>query len=637
MQRSVLCLLAVIMTCDFMEAGLAGRGERAPELFGAPFTMGPGEEPESPLASPVLSLRSTSGTPLFSIEISVDVPPVPAGGGTVEGSMVINNLTGTTREVEVWIQGVLPDGHVKYRGPVMIMLGPMVSVQRSFSILLHEGSPSGSYTVAGFVGTDPGEIEATDTAAFYKLPVGTVKLQAEDGTAGDAFGISVGVDGTSLIVGAGYAASFTGSAYVFVNDNGSWVEEAKLSVPGGLHCAGGTCEFGFSTDISGEYAIVGSPWEGCCIDGAAHIFQKGDTGWEETAELTFGLSREAGWSVGISGDYAIVGEPDWLEGTVGAATVFHRNGDEWDVEAVLSGDSDEEYSYFGIAVAISGAYLVVGEPCEYCVDTETGAAYVYRRDGDSWVREAKLLPSDGAPHDEFGQSVTVSGESVLIAGGGAAYLFRRNGGSWDEEAILAAGGGENLGAVALDGERAVAGGPESVHLFAKNGATWEETGVLTAIDGMTGDSFGASVSLGDGEVVVGAYGDDEERGSVYVVSDPFAARGGSAVASEELHRSASAATAAATSVSLEPNYPNPFNPATTISYSLGRDMQVTLTIHNILGEVVSVLVEGFQAGGHHSTVWDGTNSGGHPVAGGVYFYRLGTEDGAIARPLILLK
>jgi hypothetical protein len=88
---------------------------------------------------------------------------------------------------------------------------------------------------------------------------------------------------------------------------------------------------------------------------------------------------------------------------------------------------------------------------------------------------------------------------------------------------------------------------------------------------------------------------------------------------------------------LDQNYPNPFNPSTNITYQLPQGAPVQLTIYNILGREVKILIHGYRDAGHHTAIWDGSNNQGVPVAGGVYIYRLqaGTHATAIRRMLYL--
>jgi hypothetical protein len=89
--------------------------------------------------------------------------------------------------------------------------------------------------------------------------------------------------------------------------------------------------------------------------------------------------------------------------------------------------------------------------------------------------------------------------------------------------------------------------------------------------------------------------------------------------------------------SISQNYPNPFNPSTVIEFDLPRRSHVTLTVCNILGQVVDVLVNREMEAGYKTVRWDGISSGGNHLATGIYFYRLATKDFTDSKKMILLK
>jgi len=90
-------------------------------------------------------------------------------------------------------------------------------------------------------------------------------------------------------------------------------------------------------------------------------------------------------------------------------------------------------------------------------------------------------------------------------------------------------------------------------------------------------------------------------------------------------------------LTLYQNYPNPFNPATTISFRLDQKAKVNLTVYNILGERVKVLIDGDREAGSQAVTWDGTDHFGVTVASGMYFYRLMVGDQVATRKMSLLK
>jgi hypothetical protein len=88
---------------------------------------------------------------------------------------------------------------------------------------------------------------------------------------------------------------------------------------------------------------------------------------------------------------------------------------------------------------------------------------------------------------------------------------------------------------------------------------------------------------------------------------------------------------------LNQNYPNPFNAGTVITYTLSQDGEVKLDVYNILGRLVTSLVNGFQSAGMQNANWDGTDLSGRPVASGIYFYRLAAGNAVESRKMTLMK
>ena len=86
------------------------------------------------------------------------------------------------------------------------------------------------------------------------------------------------------------------------------------------------------------------------------------------------------------------------------------------------------------------------------------------------------------------------------------------------------------------------------------------------------------------------------------------------------------------------NYPNPFNPATTIHYGLPDEQHVNVTVYNLLGEKIATLVDGeLKTAGHHMVIWDGQNEAGHSVASGLYIYQLRGESVTLTKTMMLVK
>jgi hypothetical protein len=195
----------------------------------------------------------------------------------------------------------------------------------------------------------------------------------------------------------------------------------------------------------------------------------------------------------------------------------------------------------GISVAVSGDTLIVGASrANMGGNNNQGAAYVFTRSDANWSQQQKLAAPDGAAFDEFGISVAVS-ENTLIVGAhqansggnnsqGAAYVFTRSGASWSLQQKLVAAdgvGADYFGrSVALDGETALVGARRATvggntdqgaaYVFTRSGASWSQQQKLVAADGADSDRFGYSVALDGETALVGAYGDNTNQGAAYV-------------------------------------------------------------------------------------------------------------------------
>ncbi len=151
-----------------------------------------------------------------------------------------------------------------------------------------------------------------------------------------------------------------------------------------------------------------------------------------------------GISVSISGDVAVVGAylDDDNGGNSGSAYIFRFNGVSWVQEAKLTASDGAVSVLFGVSVSISGDVAVVGALGDDDNGDFSGSAYVFVKDPGGWVdmtETAKLTASDGAAFDQFGISVSISGDVVvvganggdgIVADSGAAYVFVKPPGGW---------------------------------------------------------------------------------------------------------------------------------------------------------------------------------------------------------------
>ncbi len=255
-------------------------------------------------------------------------------------------------------------------------------------------------------------------------------------------------------------------------------------------------EFGSSVAINASDTIVaGAPQAGAEeYQGVAYVFitPPGAQRWSQQATLTASDGAaydEFGTSVAIDGDTIVVGAPQHHVGSdahQGAAYVFTYSGGEWTQAATLTASDGAADDEFGTSVAIDGDTIIVGAPQHQVgPNTDQGAAYVFSGSGGSWTQQAELIASTGAAGDWFGASVAVSGDTVLVgatqpsSGAGAAYTYSYSGTGWGSEYKL----------VATDG-------------------------------GAEGDDFGCSVALSGSEALIGAkqhqVGLNTQQGAAYL-------------------------------------------------------------------------------------------------------------------------
>ncbi|MCK9517380.1 MAG: FG-GAP repeat protein, partial [Ottowia sp.] len=330
------------------------------------------------------------------------------------------------------------------------------------------------------------------------------KLLASDGAGGDQFGISVTIsgDGNTAVVGSRYdddKGAQSGSAYIFTRSGSTWTEQAKLLANDGA----ASDNFGVSVAISGDgnTATVGAYLDDDkgYNSGSAYVFTRSGSTWTQQAKLiaSDGVDSDYfGYSVAISGDgnTAVIGayQDDDKGSNSGSAYVFTRSGITWTQQAKLIASDGAASDFFGRSVAISGDgnTAIVGVYQDDDKGSSSGSAYVFTRSGTTWIQQAKLIASDGAATDEFGQSVAIS------ADGNTAIVGAKN----DDDK------GGNSG---------------SAYVFTRSGITWTEQAKLLANDGAANDFFGFSVAIsGDGLLaVVGACADDDlgtDSGSAYI-------------------------------------------------------------------------------------------------------------------------
>ncbi|MBL8217152.1 MAG: hypothetical protein JNK87_40905 [Bryobacterales bacterium] len=476
-----------------------------------------------------------------------------------------------------------------------------------------------------------------DSGARYPITIDPwaqqVYLKASNSQAYDYFGFSVAISGDTVVVGAPYEDSSTtgvnttpnndgtnsGAAYVFVRSNSEWTQQAYLKASN----TGASDYFGHSVAIDGNTIVVGAYGEASNATsssgdqtndsanaaGAAYVFVRSAGSWSQQAYLKASNSASndrfaahlaiSGETivVGAEGNDASVAGPPLTDN--GAAYVFTRSGAAWTQQAYLKSINAGEGDMFGHSVGISGNIIVVGAWKEDSnargiggsgadnSSADSGAAYIFSRSGTTWPLQAYLKSSNSDPGDGFGESVAISGTTVVIGArfedgngtsagdnslrdSGAAYVFVASGGGWVQQAYLkaanpdmddwfggffvdalqqTAAGPSGAAAVAVSGDLIVVGASRedgsavgasnvytngtlnagAAYVFARTAGTWAQQAYLKASNHIGGDDyFGCAVAISGDTAVIGAIWEDSNGTGVNGSQDNRSADGAGA-------------------------------------------------------------------------------------------------------------
>ena len=447
-------------------------------------------------------------------------------------------------------------------------------------------------------------------------PAEPVKIFPLRSGARDEFGSSVALSGDTAMIGAPGNEKATGAVFVFTyNPAGArWQQQAKLTAQ---DKATGD-QFGWSIAIDENVAIIGARFDDDHgkSSGSAYIFAHNGESWVQQAKLTAAdgaASDNFGQSVSVSEGFAIVGAPKHAHAGLkqaGAAYIFGREGDTWIPQAKLTENEPGAKNQFGVSVSISGDVAIVGAPSSDGTATDTGAAYIFNRLGDAWIQHTKLTAKDADEHDQFGNAVSIFYNIALV------------GAKFDDEL------GNDAGAA---------------YSFLREGDTWVQKKKAT-IEGkdMQPDirvHLGISVSIRSVYAIAGGEVADGDIGAAYIYD---VARDLDAPFPVESRFLSATTLGRLKHTALYQNFPNPFNPETWFPYQLSNDANVAFHIYNVSGKLVRELDLGMrQKGGyldkHKAAYWDGKDQLGQSVSSGIYIYDFSAGEFRASRKMIVLK
>ena len=284
----------------------------------------------------------------------------------------------------------------------------------------------------------------------------------------------------------------------------------------------GAFEFGYSVSVSGNYAIVGAPkhyfdesgsnsmqWAG-----AAFLFERDGSGnWTEVQKIVpsdRAVNDRFGYSVFISGDFAYVGaifEDEDAAGSntlsgAGSAYIFERVAGTWtQIQKIVASDR-EDLAFFGNSISVSGDYMIVGAYNETKDASglnslsDAGAAYFFQRSGGVWSQMQKVVGSYRNFGDQFGWSVSISGDYAVV-------------GVIDEDED--ASGANTL---------ATAG---AAYIFERSGGTWSQVKMLVSSARESNAKYGHSVSISGDYVAIGSIYEDTDASNANALTSAGAA------------------------------------------------------------------------------------------------------------------
>jgi trimeric autotransporter adhesin len=437
-------------------------------------------------------------------------------------------------------------------------------------------------------------------------------IKAPNPGEGDRFGDRIAIAGDLLVIGAPFedssatgassaqgddALADSGAVYVFERSGDAWVERALLKASN----ADAADRFGYAVAAAGDTIVVSAPFEDSAatgIDGEANDEQLVDSGAVYVFERVEGRFREQaylkpsrgtggdqfGASLALTGDSLVIGAPSddgrialaesaiaaiggaaiapasLLSPKSGAAYVFARTATGWSEAAYLQANDAAGGDRFGGSVTAAGDTIVVGAEGASAGGEgalQSGAAYVFVREGLAWTMQAKLTPSTSEAFYGFGASVGLSADTLVVGAygasrpqpaqvaeregadeaqtyvAGAAYVFERQAGGFAQTAqlqpaqssaldwfgvsvkiagdsIMVGAEGEDSSATAFDGDQRNEDSVDSgaAYLFSRVDGAWSQQTYFKPSKTAPGQRFGARIAMSEQTIAVGAPGEN---------------------------------------------------------------------------------------------------------------------------------
>lgn len=286
--------------------------------------------------------------------------------------------------------------------------------------------------------------------------------------------------------------------------------------------------FGSSVALDGDTAVIGAPAEdsssggvdgneastGAEGAGAAYVAIRGANGkWARQAYLkaeSSGKGDAFGTAVAISGNTIAVGAPR-DNSSRGSVYIFVRIGSTWSQQAVLAEPVPASGNEFGATVALEGNRLVITALNSNLIKYQGGAVYSFTRSGGTWTADATHPnpPEERyQSYDGFGYRLSLSGERVAVSewqGERSIFVMLHSGSGWSmEDSINLPGDTLEKSKIALDGDTLAATAPGVTHVYTRSGSAWIKQVSLTPFSAAATEGFGSSLALKGDLLAVGS-------------------------------------------------------------------------------------------------------------------------------------
>ena len=368
----------------------------------------------------------------YSVAISADTMAVGAyGDANGSGAVYVFHRTGTAWTQQAYLKASNADANDYFAASIALADDTLVV-----------GAIGERSNATGIDGNQLDNSTASAGAVYVFQRIGTTWTQqsyikSSQTTFGGGFGRAVALSQDSLAVGA----SGESVVYVFRRSGSTWGPPTSISVS---RPATDVSSFGNAVSLSENTLAVGDPYQdSSSYAGAVYVFQWNGTVWAQQAYLKAaitGVDDYFGGAIALSGDTLVVGaagedssaigidgnQTDDRADSAGAVYVFQRTGTAWAQQAYIKASNTGAKDGFGSSVAFAGDILAVGALGEGSSATGTGgdqasdsasysgAVYVFRRSGPTWVQESYLKASNTGQGDQLGGAMALSGDTLAV-------------------------------------------------------------------------------------------------------------------------------------------------------------------------------------------------------------------------------